>query len=159
MKFFTMNWWLSCQKPAPQHGKPGEESGADAIRSPDESYRRHLAAIRDRFPAPLVDLNERCVLREGVLREVSSQSGNNALTLSATVDDGSGWESEVELCYQNVASFRVLPWDGECPLRTAGFGDMGYDELDVGGDGLLVHRLLFRSGIEFEVTFQQFEFR
>jgi hypothetical protein len=159
MKFFTMNWWLSCQKPEPQRRTPDAACGADAICSPDEAYQRHLAGIRDRFPPQLVDLNERCVLREGVLREVASQSGNNALTLSATVDDGSGWESEVELCYQNVSSFRVLPWDGECPLRMAGFGDVGYDELDVTRGGLLVHRLLFRSGIEFEITFQQFELR
>ena len=34
-----------------------------------------------------------------------------------------------------------------------GFGDLGYDEIDVGEDGPFEHRLLFSSGIELAVRF------
>jgi hypothetical protein len=144
-----MDWWLSFQ----------DSKNAGAAQSAFDAYRQHLATIRDRFPAQLLDIDERSVLHDGVVRGIISAYSSHTLNLSATVDDGSGGASEIELCYQGVRSFRVLPWSGDWLPPRAGFGDMGYAELDVTGDGDLLHRILFSSGIEIEIKFQQFELR
>ncbi len=38
-----------------------------------------------------------------------------------------------------------------------GYGDWGYDEVDIMDDGTFIHRVLFSSGIEFEILFSGFK--
>ncbi|HWX42575.1 MAG TPA: hypothetical protein VN345_15600 [Blastocatellia bacterium] len=37
-----------------------------------------------------------------------------------------------------------------------GFGDLGYDEIEVLDGGMFEHRLLFSSGIELAIMFEEF---
>ncbi|MBI3860410.1 MAG: hypothetical protein HY290_00790 [Planctomycetia bacterium] len=159
MKFFTMRWWLECQNPPPVLGTPQTMPKTEAIDFPNQAYLQHLAVIRERFPADVLDINEQSVLHDGLLHEIRFDQASNSLTLAATVDDGSGWDRDVEFCYQEVVSFRIVPWEGKPLPPRAGLGEMGYDELDVAPDGALVHRILFNSGIEFDVQFRNIELR
>jgi len=79
-----------------------------------------------------------------------------AISMSLAGLDESGGARRFEIEYQGVSRF-VSTADPDTGLPGPhGYGDLGYDETDVDDAGLLVHRILFSSGIEFEVTFEKF---
>lgn len=70
-----------------------------------------------------------------------------------------------EVCRRSISlSYLKLQW-----MRTTndpsqslggpdGYGDLGYDEIELMPDGSLEHRLIFSSGIEVQVRFGEFQF-
>ena len=144
MKFFTMQWWS---------GIPEGDSGAD----PFASYHARLAAIRDQLPADLVALQESISLHDGRLRELEHLPSAGTLRMLVDGDDGQGGLRRFTLHYRAVNLFRSVAETDEGFPRPRGYGDWGYDEADVTEEGELVHRILFSSGIEFEVQFMGFE--
>lgn len=144
MKFFTMPWWEGIQ---------GDDFGAD----PFASYHTRLAEIRDRLPADLVTLQESVSLHDGRLRELEHLPSAGTLRMQIDGDDGRGGFRRFNLLYRAVSLFRSLADpDHGFPGRN-GYSDLGYDEADVSESGEIVHRILFSSGIEFEVRFADFE--
>jgi hypothetical protein len=108
------------------------------------------------LPHDLLNVNERFVLHDGILRGIQFDSVTSALTVQVTVDDGSGGARELDLRYGQVCSFRILPWTGDSLSPRHGLGDLGYDEVDLSPDGTFEHRLLFSSGTEIEIRFSAF---
>ncbi len=144
MRFFTLEWWR------------GIQSG-DFAKDPFEEYHAYLAIIRDRLPPGLVALQETVSLHDGRLRVLDLSPSNATLVLEVDGDDGSGGLRRFTLRYRGVSSFRSIA-DPAIGLRGPhGYGDWGYDEADVTEAGQLEHRILFSSGIEFVVQFQDFE--
>lgn len=140
MKFFTPAWW-------------GMQEG-DLDNDPAEAYHRYLTTIRDRLPAGLLALQESVSLHDGRLR-VLELSISNA-TLLMLVDDYAGLR-KFSLLYRGVSAFRSIA-DPAVGLRGPwGYGDWGYNEADITESGEFQHRILFSSGIEFNVQFSGFD--
>ncbi len=138
MRFFTPEWWCGIQD-------------GDLSNDPAEDYRSYLATIRDRLPRGLLALQETVSLHDGRLRVLELSPSNATLLLRVDGDDGSGGLRRFTLRYSGVNSFRSIA-DPAIGLRGPhGYGDWGYDEVDVTEAGEFEHRILFSSGIEFVV--------
>jgi hypothetical protein len=144
MKFFTREWWGGIQ-------------AGDFSADPAESYSAHLAVIRDRLPTDLLALQESVSLHDGRLREVEHRPSAGTLRMLIDGDDGQGGRRRFTLLYRAVSLFRSVAEPDEGLPGPLGYGDLGYDEADLTDTGEIVHRILFSSGIEFEVRFTDFE--
>jgi hypothetical protein len=140
MKFLTMRWWC------------GEDSTDDAV----ERYELHYRGLEG-VPNALHRLHCEVGLHDAhLLRMENACTGQLVLFL-----DGLSREEErvpMVLTYSGVVGVLVSA-DPDVGLPGPhGFGDLGYDEIDVTSDGVIEHRLLFSSGIEMVITFRQFAF-
>jgi hypothetical protein len=134
-----MAWWCGVQT--------GE--GAD----PFAAYATHLAAIRDRLPPDLLATEESISLHDTRLRELRLSVAQGSLSLG--LDNCTG-DERLTLVYTGVERFESSA-DPEVGLGgPAGYGDLGYWEVDVLPDDAIEHRLLFSTGIELIVMFRGF---
>jgi hypothetical protein len=140
MRFFTMAWWCGIQT--------GVES------DPTVDYIAHLSAIRDRLPPDLLATQEAVSLHDTRLRELRLLPNERSLSL---VLESYAGDERLTLTYAGVERFESMA-DPEVGLGgPAGYGDLGYCEVDVLPDGAFEHRLLFSTGIELAVTFREFQ--
>jgi hypothetical protein len=139
VRFFTMAWWCGIQTGA----------GGD----PSAGYTGHLGTIRDRLPPDLLATEESVSLHDTRLRELRLSVTEAVLTLG--LDSYSG-DERLALVYSGVERLESSA-DPEVGLGgPAGYGDLGYYEIDVLADGALEHRLLFSTGVELVVVFRGF---
>lgn len=139
MRFFTMAWWLGLQ--------------AQETPDPAIAYAAHLATIRDRLPPDLIATEEWVSLHDTRLRELRLLLTEGTLTLGL---DSHAGDERITITYSGVERYESIA-DPEVGLGgPAGYGDLGYWEVDVLPDGALEHRMLFSSGIELWVTFHGF---
>lgn len=137
VQFFTMAWWCGTQ-----NGDTGDSLAA---------YAAHVAAVRQHLPPDLLATEENVSLHDTRLREL--RFTNSTLTL--WLDSYSG-EERLTLIYDGVERFESTA-DPEVGLNgPAGFGDLGYCEVDALPDGTFEHRMLFSTGIELVVVFRWF---
>jgi hypothetical protein len=135
MKFFTMKWW-----------------SGEAEHDANEEYQAHWRNLT-RIPPALRRLEEDVGLHDAhLLRMENGLRGELLLILSRL--DGQGRRSPLTLKYLDVASMVITSDPGVGLSGPHGFGDLGYDEIDIGADGLAEHRILFSSGIEISVRFR-----
>jgi hypothetical protein len=146
MKHFTIQWWsgeIDDQMPA------------------FKAYEAYLAEVKPRLPADLRRLTEDVSLHDSRLRRLLLASDKKELVI-----DLDGWGRDeghqsyhavkIRLAYGGVFSFESLA-DPEAGLAGPhGYGDLGYDEIEILGPGLFQHRMLFSTGVEFAVTFGAF---
>ena len=140
MKFFTLDWWIA---------NDGD---------PFPAYAAHVASIARLLPADLLRLaqDQTCWLHDSRLRELTFDAGTGDLTLRFDTPDGQGgFTRRLDLQYRRVEGFKSVADPKKGLLGPHGYGDLGYDEIDVAGSAL-VHRLLFSTGIEFEIQFRDF---
>jgi hypothetical protein len=139
MKFFTMDWWC----------------GLQVLESYDPltDFQKHLTTIRDRVPTPLLALQETVSLLDARLRLLECDYDRKTLTMHFDGDNGAGDLRQFVLRYIDVSKFRTLADPEKGLPGPHGYGDLGYDEPDVTVDGEFEHRLLFSTGIEFEIVF------
>jgi hypothetical protein len=135
LKYFTIDWWSGYQ--ANEDVDPME-----AIRA----YQVHLRGIRDRLTPELIMLQEEVSLHDATLLSLEVRGGLCILRL--TLGDGRG----IELRYGGLTSLESVQ-KPENSLDIGGYGDLGYDEVDVCEDGSFEHRLLFASSIELRLRF------
>ncbi len=137
--FFTMAWWCGAQV------GPVGDPGAD--------YVVHLATIRDRLPPDLRAIEKPVSLHDTRLRELRLIVADR--TLALVLDTYAG-DERLTLEYSGVERFESLadPEVGLC--GPAGYGDLGYWEVDVLPHQAFEHRLLFSSGIELVVVLRGF---
>lgn len=143
MKFFTLAWWYGIQQLE--------------FYDPVPEFQKHLSTIRERLPKGLLALQETVSLHDANLRSLDYSKQNNSLMLLLDGDDGSGGLRQFTLRYLDIVSFKTTadPTIGLPGPRR--YGDLGYDEPDITVDGYFEHRLLFSSGIEMQVIFQDFK--
>jgi len=115
------------------------------------AYQAHLAAIRHWLPVNVLRLDEQVPLHDARVRMVRYTVATNTLIIGLQ-----NWftPNEVKpfyLCYRNVISFDSRADPAKGLPGPHGYGDLGYDELDITPENDLVHRLLFSSGIEVEI--------
>ena len=148
MKYFTLDLWISNQSLDEDHN----------VVPVAEEYARHLDAIRGRLPPELVRMLETLTLHDSRLRELSVNLGQRHVAITFNAADNTGEKAvDVRLHYGGVDQVTSTA----DPLRGLagphGYGDLGYDELDV-ADNKLEHRLLFSTGIELTIRFEEFRF-
>src|SRR5262249_13526153 len=129
VKFFTMAWWCDMQT-----------GGAS---DPSAAYSAHLAAVRDYLPPDLLATEETGSVHDSRLRELRVAAGKLVLGLDSYAGD-----ERLTLPYPGVERFESTA-DPEVGLGgPAGYGDLGYWEVDALPGEALEHRLLFSTGIE-----------
>jgi len=127
MKFFTPQWWNDTER---------IDSG------PFRAYDKHLDPIRE-------ELHQRgCYFDRARLHDSSID----------TVHVSDGMAEIIGIKYHNGKPFSILYH--ECELMTidmhhgydqagpTGFGQWGYDEMDITGEGLVEHRIITSTGME-----------
>jgi hypothetical protein len=131
-----MGWW---------YGGEGDD--------PSVAYAAHLDAIRDRLPSDLLATQESVSLHDTRLRDLRLVVAEQFLCVD--LDSHSGRE-RFTLAYDGVERFESSA-DPMVGLKgPAGYGDLGYSEVDVLPAGAFEHRLLFSTGIEMIVVFRDF---
>ena len=142
VRFFTLDWWCGCQI-----GQAGD---------PRTDYAQHLDAIRARLPADLLALQETISLHDARLRQLVVLPA--AGTVQLVLESYAGRERYI-LEYLGVGRIESSA-DPDVGLGGPhGYGDLGYDEVDVLPSGAFEHRLLFSSGIELSLEFRGFELK
>jgi hypothetical protein len=142
VRFFTLDRWRGCQT-----GDAGD---------PGAGYARHLDSIRALLPADLLALQESISLHDARLRQLVVLPAEAGMRL---VLDSYAGDERFTLTYSEVERVESTA-DPEAGLGgPQGYGDLGYDEVDVLPSGALEHRLLFSSGIELAVMFRGFALR
>ena len=137
MRYFTMAWWCGTQT-----GDAGDAFAA---------YTAHLNTVRDRLPPDLLATQESVSLHDTRLRELRLVDGS----LSMGLDNYAG-DERLTLTYTRVERFESTA-DPQVGLGgPAGYGDLGYCEVDVLSSGAFEHRMLFSTGIELVVVFHGF---
>jgi hypothetical protein len=140
MRYFTLAWWCG----------EGERGG------PRFEYELHLEFIRDRLPPDLLATQQTVSLHDARLRTLVVAPSVATVRLTLESHDGN---EQFTLSYSGVELFESAA-DPAVGLRGPhGYGDFGYDEVDVLPNGTFEHRMLFSSGIELRVVFVGFELR
>jgi len=141
MRFFTMSWWQDVQ--------------SGSAENPSDAYERHLAALRP-FPDSVARLDQLPSLHDAHVRRVEHLGNSVEITLDRWGEKG-GW-IPTRLSYGKVEAL-AFEADPESSLPgPAGFGDLGYYEIDRPSADVFEHRLLFSSGVELCVRFREFSF-
>jgi hypothetical protein len=142
VRFFTMAWWCGVQ-----------EGRAD---NPSADYWAHLDALRGRVSPerlPVLEALLALALHDANLRQLRLEPA--AATLHILLENRYAGGERITLAYSGVEQFASESnRDG---FSEHGYGDLGYDEVDLSLTGAFVHRMLFSSGIELAVAFRGFE--
>jgi hypothetical protein len=142
MKYYTLAWWLDCQTPS-------------TFRDPLAEYRSYLDTIRHRLPPDLLVLEDEASMHDGELDLLQLDTELRTLLLRIQGDDGKGKPRTFLLKYEGVTSFESRTSGREALPGPAGYGDLGYYEVDVRGSQF-EHSFLFSTGIELTVVFDAF---
>jgi hypothetical protein len=143
MKYMTLAWWNSLQ----QRGGGAEKN------APLMAYKAHYDKIEKSLTASLSKFLASVRLHDANFRGLKSDPANHSVTLNLWID-----EKPVALVYSGVSHFEIIYQPGQGLRASEEFGDLGYDEVDVKGKKF-EHRLLFSTGVEFVVEFDQFQFQ
>jgi hypothetical protein len=143
MRWVTMAWWRG-----------------DVPRSTAEGYTAHFESIRHRLPESLRDFHQTVTLHDAKLLRLEVDLEAQRARFEY---DGYLWRPDVMpdqpcrwvLHYEGVRSIRSAAEPAGGLPGPDGFGDYGYDELDVTPDGLVEHRMLFSSSIQLTITFRK----
>lgn len=141
LRFFTIDWWAGYQS-------NDSVDPMDAVHA----YQAHLRGIRDRLTPELIALQESISLHDATLLALDVRGPIAVIRLKLC--DGAG----MELRYSGLTSLESVQ-KPECSLDRGGYGDLGYDEVDVFDDGTFEHRLLFASSIELRLRFAALELK
>lgn len=126
-----------------------------------KEYGQYLDSVFATLPAELQRFTSKVSLHDARMRHLHLAAGILKLKL-----DGSGYQAEprsyfkrrFELTYEGVHSLTSTA-DPEAGLPGPhGYGDLGYDEIEVLANGGYEHRMLFSTGIELHVQFTEFSF-
>lgn len=146
MKYFTIQWWAG-----------GIENQLPAFNA----YDAYVEAVKGRLPIDLRRLLEDVSLHDSRLRRLTLMPEMKTLSIDL---DGFGHDEghtsyhdlRLQLNYSGVIAIESFA-DPDIGLAGPhGYGDLGYDELEVLESGRFQHRMLFSTGIELSVTFAAF---
>ena len=152
MRYFTLDDWIADQ----------DYSSSSTARPPGEAaaaYADYLTSIHAQLPSDLQQMLATICLHDAALRELAVD--NVARRVVLVLDAGNLSMTEprrVRLSYEDALGLRCLSDPARALAGPRGFGDLGYDEIELLGAAAFEHRLLFSSGIELAVQFQRFRF-
>lgn len=143
MKYLTLTWWQ------------GHCTG-DALKE----YRSYYEEVKDLLPAGARRLEEEISIHDAKLLRLDVDIAAGTLLM---VVDGYDWREgssplparTFTLKYEGVCWFRSVADPRSGMNGPFGYGDLGYWEFEVLGDGTIEHRMLFSTGIELHVRFRE----
>ena len=126
-----------------------------------KDYRRYLDSVFATLPPELQRFTSKVSLHDARMRHLHLAAGLLKLKL-----DGCGYEEATrsyfdrsfDLAYGGVDSLTSTADPNTGLPGPHGYGDLGYDEIEVLPDGRYEHRMLFSTGIELHVQFTEFSF-
>ncbi len=136
MKYFTLRLW--------------EGTGENPFVV-NEEYCRYVKSVKKSLPKDLWRLCWNVSLRHADLRRMHLLDGKRC-------DKGQyrAGLRQFRLTYDGVSRMISLANPRRGRLGPWGYGDLGFDEIEVLDDGLFEHRILFSTGIELQVRFSDF---
>jgi hypothetical protein len=148
MKYFTIDRWIADQ---------GSEDPPGRNEISREDYLIYLDGIRSQLPTEFLLLTGEVVIHDArlVALKASSDEGTLELTFEPGPYTERDWK-QIRLRYIGVGRLHLTSDPDKGLAGPNGFGDLGYDEIEVLGGGMFEHRLLFSSGIELMVEFAAF---
>lgn len=148
MEYFTLDQWIADQD---------SEAQLDARESARLRYSAYLESVRSRLPVEFLPLTDEVSIHDA--RVLSLEGRFEESVLELRLDPGPftnrDWV-ELRLNYIGIGGLRLKPDPERGLAGPNGFGDLGYDEIEVLDGGMFEHRLLFSSGIELAVAFAAF---
>ena len=146
MQWMTMAWW---------RGETPQESAA--------GYWKHFDAIRDRLPKNLRRFHEEVTLHDGKITCFNIDFERKTVEIELL---GYEWqpgklpdsECRWNLIYNNVQFLKTIADPDGGLGGPSGFGDLGYDELDVTIEGVVIHRMVFSTSVEMAIGFRSMKF-
>lgn len=159
MKYFTYNWWAG-DYPAEAKAK------ADALAC---QYAPYLESILPDLPDELQRFARKCRLHDAHLLRLDLLPDTRELGLELVghhYGDELAPEEKIpqhflrwfRLTYRGIKSFTTTGNPDRGLPGSHGYGDLGYDEIEMVGPKFFEHRLLFSSNIEFQIRFNDFSF-
>ena len=151
MRFFTMHWWAG-----PMEGRPI----AEHTKTIDD-YTIYLATIRHRIPPALVDeyLNTHDSRLQQLSVDIDRREALLELANAQLNTAQNRWiTGRVQLRYSGVHAVLSTADPNVGLPGPHGYGDLGYDEVEVLPNGLIEHRFIFSTGIELDIRFTGFEY-
>lgn len=126
-----------------------------------DAYRNYIDSIVTSLPDDLRKLVRGVSLHDARLRRLDLSTENRRLVLEL---DGYGYDDrsfssvdrKFRLTYEGVQSLTSTADPNAGLPGPHGYGDLGYDELEVLPQKLYEHRMLFSSGIELQIRFTGF---
>ena len=145
MKYFTLEWW-----------REGDDGSAS------ERYSQYVESVKARLQPALIRLHEICTLHDGCLRAIEADMVRREAILDVDghryiAEERRYGRREFRLLYGDVLRLGSTATPEHALGGPPGFGDLGYDEIELIADGVFEHRMLFSSGIEIAVQFGRFE--
>ncbi len=144
MKYFTLKWW---------EGKVKNQMAVN------DKYCRYMESVQASLPADLKRLHWDVSLHDSHLRRLHFMDGTLELRLDGERRDKGKYSPgsrEFRLTYRDVRSLTSTADPKKGLGGPHGYGDLGYDEIEVISAGLFEHRILFSSGIELQIRFADF---
>lgn len=143
MKYFTIEEWMGYQDL--DSYEPGSWVAADR-------YAAYFESVQHLVPAEYTLLIETVYLHDSRLRhlEVDSRADSALLILDSARGDEA---CVVAIRYNGLEHFASSSDPDKSLPGPGGYGDLGYDEIEVVEGGLFEHRILFSSGIELMFRF------
>ena len=144
MKYFTLRWW---------------EGKVENPMVVNEQYCRYVQSVKKSLPKDLWRLFWNVSLHDAHLRRLHFAQHKLELKLDGGRRDKGKYRLGLQrfrLTYDGVSRMTSLASPKRGLGGPGGYGDLGYDEIEVIADGLFEHRILFSSGIELQVRFSNF---
>ena len=141
MKYFTKEWWAS----------GGEDERCIY------AYSEYLDSVRGDLPSGVVDLIDNHTLHDSTLISIAVDVNRQTIEMIT-----SGWDCKFAnkliytLSFLGLTSFRMLAEDGvKENFEANGIGDLGYYEFEISPEHEVEARMLFSSGAEMIINFEQ----
>lgn len=140
MKYFTEEWWASgCE----------DESVFD-------KYREHYLTIASKLPASMRILEEEHTLHDAKVQSIDSDFAKKEIEIKLK-----GWDRS----YRHLVAYELrfigvseMEFKQELPERFIRHDDLGYWEYELVSDDDIEMRMLFASGAQLTIVFNDFEF-
>jgi len=149
MKYFTIEDWMGDQD-------------LDAARSPSwdasEEYSKYLDSVDHLIPAEFRSLQDSVYLHDSNLHELRIDLPSGTLEMLFHACDRQQHACAVRIQYAGVTLFESTSDPEKSLPGPGGYGDFGYEEIEVIGAARFEHRILFSSGIELLIRFAQLSF-
>jgi hypothetical protein len=126
------------------------------------TYPAYLERVLPDFPSDLQRFVRKCHLHDAALTRLELLTPERKLVLELLGDHyddtlPSNYARRFRLTYLGVSSFGSTAKPHRKLHGPGGYGDLGYDELELISPGLYEHRMLFSTSVEFAIRFTGFQ--
>lgn len=141
MKYFTLEWWLG------------------DVDCDFEQYDSYINSIRPQLTENLAEFLDTISLHDSQIVHFHWDTANRKLEFLLDAMFPSSGPAQLEyhklqLIYEEVSGLHSTSTPDKALCGPAGYGDLGYQEIELVGEKIFEHRLLFSSGIELQIQFK-----